>query len=35
VTKNVPAGALAISRTPQKVVEGWAAKRKARKSKNP
>ncbi|HEY7368469.1 MAG TPA: bifunctional UDP-N-acetylglucosamine diphosphorylase/glucosamine-1-phosphate N-acetyltransferase GlmU [Thermoanaerobaculia bacterium] len=31
VTKNVPAGALAISRTPQKVVEGWAAKRKARK----
>jgi bifunctional UDP-N-acetylglucosamine pyrophosphorylase/glucosamine-1-phosphate N-acetyltransferase len=31
VTKNVPAGALAISRTPQKVVEGWAAKRKARR----
>jgi bifunctional UDP-N-acetylglucosamine pyrophosphorylase/glucosamine-1-phosphate N-acetyltransferase len=32
VTKNVPAGALAISRTPQKTVEGWAAKRKARRA---
>ena len=28
VTKDVPAGALAVSRTPQKVVEGWAARRK-------
>lgn len=28
VTKDVPAGALAISRTPQKNIEGWAAKKR-------
>jgi bifunctional UDP-N-acetylglucosamine pyrophosphorylase/glucosamine-1-phosphate N-acetyltransferase len=33
VTKDVPAGALAVSRTPQKVVEGWAARRAARQGK--
>ncbi|HEY6001046.1 MAG TPA: bifunctional UDP-N-acetylglucosamine diphosphorylase/glucosamine-1-phosphate N-acetyltransferase GlmU [bacterium] len=31
VTKDVPAGALAVSRTPQKVIEGWAARRRAKK----
>jgi len=30
VTKDVPAGALAISRVPQKNVEGWAERKKAR-----
>ena len=30
ITKDVPAGALAISRTAQKNVEGWVKKRKAR-----
>jgi bifunctional UDP-N-acetylglucosamine pyrophosphorylase/glucosamine-1-phosphate N-acetyltransferase len=28
ITKDVPAEALALSRTPQRVVEGWAAKKK-------
>lgn len=28
VTKDVPAGALAVSRTPQKTVEGWAEHRR-------
>jgi bifunctional UDP-N-acetylglucosamine pyrophosphorylase/glucosamine-1-phosphate N-acetyltransferase len=32
VTKDVPAGALAISRTPQKTIEGWAARKKERSS---
>jgi len=31
ITKDVPAGALALSRTPQKTVEGWAARKKAGK----
>jgi bifunctional UDP-N-acetylglucosamine pyrophosphorylase/glucosamine-1-phosphate N-acetyltransferase len=30
VTKDVPAGALAVSRTPQKVIEGRLARRAAR-----
>ena len=29
ITKDVPPDALALSRVPQKVVEGWAAKRRA------
>ena len=29
ITKDVPPDALALSRTPQKVVEGWAVKRRA------
>jgi len=33
VTKDVPAGALAISRVPQKNVEGWAERKKKRKAK--
>jgi bifunctional UDP-N-acetylglucosamine pyrophosphorylase / glucosamine-1-phosphate N-acetyltransferase len=28
ITKNVPAGALAVSREPQKIIAGWAARRK-------
>jgi bifunctional UDP-N-acetylglucosamine pyrophosphorylase / glucosamine-1-phosphate N-acetyltransferase len=33
ITKDVPAGALAISRSPQRIIEGWAAqKRKERES---
>ena len=28
ITKDVPAEALALSRTPQRIVEGWAAKKK-------
>ena len=28
ITKDVPPGALALSRTPQKTVEGWAARKK-------
>jgi bifunctional UDP-N-acetylglucosamine pyrophosphorylase / glucosamine-1-phosphate N-acetyltransferase len=28
ITKDVPADALALSRTPQKIVEGWAARKK-------
>lgn len=29
ITKDVPADALALSRTPQRIVEGWAVKRRA------
>ncbi len=32
ITKDVPADALAMSRTPQKVIPGWAAKKKTKKS---
>ena len=32
ITKDVPAGSLALSRTPQRVVEGWADKKKERDS---
>lgn len=31
ITKDVPPDALALTRSPQKVVEGWATKRRARK----
>jgi bifunctional UDP-N-acetylglucosamine pyrophosphorylase / glucosamine-1-phosphate N-acetyltransferase len=31
ITQDVPEGALAVTRTPQKNVEGWAAKRRARR----
>jgi bifunctional UDP-N-acetylglucosamine pyrophosphorylase/glucosamine-1-phosphate N-acetyltransferase len=27
ITKDVPAGALAVSRTPQQNIEGWAEKK--------
>ena len=30
ITKDVPAGALALSRTPQKIIEGWAEKKKGK-----
>jgi bifunctional UDP-N-acetylglucosamine pyrophosphorylase/glucosamine-1-phosphate N-acetyltransferase len=34
ITKDVPPGALALSRTPQRTVEGWAdRKREAREKK--
>ena len=33
ITKDVPAGALAVSRTPQQHMEGWVAGFRARKSK--
>jgi bifunctional UDP-N-acetylglucosamine pyrophosphorylase/glucosamine-1-phosphate N-acetyltransferase len=33
ITRDVPEGALAVTRTPQKNVEGWAAKRRARKER--
>jgi bifunctional UDP-N-acetylglucosamine pyrophosphorylase/glucosamine-1-phosphate N-acetyltransferase len=33
VTKDVPPGSLAVSRTPQVNVEGWAARKKARQAK--
>jgi len=33
VTKDVPPGSLAVSRTPQVNVEGWAARKKERQSK--
>ncbi|HEX9286003.1 MAG TPA: bifunctional UDP-N-acetylglucosamine diphosphorylase/glucosamine-1-phosphate N-acetyltransferase GlmU, partial [Thermoanaerobaculia bacterium] len=33
ITRDVPEGALAVTRTPQKNVEGWAAKRHARREK--
>jgi bifunctional UDP-N-acetylglucosamine pyrophosphorylase/glucosamine-1-phosphate N-acetyltransferase len=32
VTKDIPAGALAISRAPQRNIEGWAARKKERES---
>ena len=31
ITKDVPADSLALSRTPQRVVEGWAVKRREEK----
>jgi len=31
ITKDVPPGSLATSRTPQKVVEGWVARKKSRR----
>ena len=34
ITKDVPEGALAISRSEQKNIEGWAAKRRAKQEKN-
>ena len=39
ITKDVPAGALALSRQPQKNIEGWVERRakkskKSKKSKN-
>jgi len=33
VTKNIPAGALAISRVPQRNIEGWAASKRGRESR--
>jgi bifunctional UDP-N-acetylglucosamine pyrophosphorylase/glucosamine-1-phosphate N-acetyltransferase len=33
ITRDVPDGALAVTRSPQKNLEGWASKRRARKSK--
>ena len=35
ITRDVPEGALAVTRTPQKNLEGWASKRRARKSAKP
>jgi bifunctional UDP-N-acetylglucosamine pyrophosphorylase/glucosamine-1-phosphate N-acetyltransferase len=35
VTKDVPPGSLAVSRTPQVNVEGWVARKKGRQSKPP
>jgi bifunctional UDP-N-acetylglucosamine pyrophosphorylase/glucosamine-1-phosphate N-acetyltransferase len=35
VTKDVPAGALAISRPPQRNVEGWADKRRKQRNREP
>jgi len=34
VTEDVPAGALALSRPPQVIKEGWAEKRKAKRTKS-
>lgn len=33
ITRDVPDGALAVTRVPQKNLEGWASKRRARKEK--
>ena len=33
ITEDVPEGALALTRAPQQVKEGWVARRKARQSK--
>ena len=33
ITKDVPADALALSRTPQRVVEGWATKKREERAK--
>jgi len=33
ITKDVPPDALALSRTPQKIVEGWATKKRERQKK--
>ena len=35
ITSNVPEGALALTRAPQKNIEGWAERRKARKENKP
>jgi bifunctional UDP-N-acetylglucosamine pyrophosphorylase/glucosamine-1-phosphate N-acetyltransferase len=32
ITKEVPAGALAVSRTPQQNIEGWAVKKAKKKA---
>jgi len=32
VTKDVPAGALAVSRAPQVIKEGWVERKKARQA---
>jgi bifunctional UDP-N-acetylglucosamine pyrophosphorylase / glucosamine-1-phosphate N-acetyltransferase len=31
ITKDVPPDALALSRTPQRNIEGWVAKKKAKR----
>lgn len=33
ITRDVPAGALALSRIPQKIIEGWVARRRRRKAR--
>jgi bifunctional UDP-N-acetylglucosamine pyrophosphorylase/glucosamine-1-phosphate N-acetyltransferase len=33
ITKDVPAGALALSRTPQRTIEGWAERKQQERSK--
>jgi bifunctional UDP-N-acetylglucosamine pyrophosphorylase / glucosamine-1-phosphate N-acetyltransferase len=33
ITKDVPAGALALSRTPQRTIEGWAARKRLERAK--
>jgi bifunctional UDP-N-acetylglucosamine pyrophosphorylase/glucosamine-1-phosphate N-acetyltransferase len=33
ITKDVPAGALALSRTPQRTIEGWATRKQQERSK--
>ena len=33
ITKDVPADALALSRTPQRIIEGWAARKRQARSK--
>lgn len=33
ITKDVPAGALALSRAPQRIIEGWAARKKQERAK--
>lgn len=35
ITKDVPPDALALSRTEQRVIEGWAAKKRAKQQKKP
>ncbi|MEK6374650.1 MAG: bifunctional UDP-N-acetylglucosamine diphosphorylase/glucosamine-1-phosphate N-acetyltransferase GlmU [Acidobacteriota bacterium] len=35
ITKDVPPDALALSRVPQRIIEGWAAKRRAEIKKKP
>ena len=32
ITKDVPAGALSLTRAPQKVVAGWVARRRKRRT---
>jgi bifunctional UDP-N-acetylglucosamine pyrophosphorylase/glucosamine-1-phosphate N-acetyltransferase len=33
ITKDVPADALSLSRTPQRIIEGWAARKRAERTK--